>query len=127
MIAKAFPQRPLFGDYLVMLLALLLVAGLFQRYWHLPAATRLEVRQGSHVLAIYSLNQDRRIAVTGPLGVTQVEIHHGRARISASPCVNQYCVHQGWLSHQGEASLCLPNRVSIQLLGAEKLYDSLNY
>jgi len=121
------PVRPVFGDYVIFLLAILLVGWLFQRYWHLQPASRLEIRQGSHVLATYSLDQDRLIDVAGPLGLTQIQIQSGRARISASPCINQYCVHQGWLSHQGEASLCLPNRISIQLLGAERLYDSLNY
>ena len=49
-----------------------------------------------------------------------------------SACVRQptlmYTIFiQGWLSHAGQASFCLPNRVSIRLMGASPSYDSLNY
>ena len=75
----------------------------------------------------YSLSQDRSIAVPGPVGISQIIIHQGQARFSRSPCRKQYCVHQGWLSHAGQVDVCLPNQISLELLGGEKKYDSLNY
>ena len=48
-------------------------------------------------------------------------------RYTQSPCRNQYCVHQGWLSRAGQVAVCLPNQISLELLGGDKNYDSLNY
>lgn len=117
----------LLGDYLVVLLGLVLVVYLFKSLWHTEHAAKLQIRQGDKVFATFSLNQDRTIDVAGPLGNSRIVIQQGTARFLESPCSNQYCVHQGWLSHVGQAAICLPNRVSLELLGADKPYDSLNY
>ena len=127
MKASSAWSRPLGGDYLVIILALLLLAFLFSHYWSWQSASRLQIQQGGKLLATLTLDQQREVSVTGPLGVTVIQIEHGRARVKSSPCLNKYCVHQGWLSHAGQASFCLPNRVSIRLMGASPSYDSLNY
>ncbi len=119
--------RPLRGDYLLVAAALALVLWLFSHFWQRQAASTLEIRQGDHLFARLTLDQHQQISVPGPLGVSVIEIDYGRVRFIASPCSNQYCVHQGWLKHQLEASLCLPNQVSIRLLGDKPAYDSLNY
>ena len=67
------------------------------------------------------------LACQGPLGDSRVVIAHGKARFLSAPCSNQYCVHQGWLSKVGQVAVCLPNQVSLELLGGSKPYDSLNY
>ena len=51
----------------------------------------------------------------------------GRARVVADPGPRQYCVRQGWLVRPGEIAICAPNRVSIQIAGRTKAYDSLSY
>jgi hypothetical protein len=117
----------LLGDYLVVLLGLVLVVYLFKTLWHAEHAAKLQIRQGEQVFATLSLNQDRVVEITGPLGTSTIEIKQGKVRFVSSPCANQYCVHQGWLHRAGQAAICLPNRVSLELLGAQKFYDSLNY
>ena len=124
---SAYFKRLLPGDYLVVLLGLLLIVYLFKTLWHGEHAAKLEIRQGDQVFARLSLDQDRVIQVVGPLGTSKIEIKQGKVRFLSSPCSNQYCVHQGWLHHVGQAAICLPNRVSLELLGAKKAYDSLNY
>lgn len=123
---KSFP-RPLPGDWLVLVGGVVVVIALFATLWRPGHAARLQVRGEHGVLGTYSLAQDRTIEIPGPMGVSRVVIAQGRVRFSQSPCRNQYCVHQGWLHHAGEVAVCLPNRVSVELLGAEKPYDSLNY
>ena len=120
-------SKLLLGDYLVIALGLLLVVYLFKTLWHSEHAAKLQLRQGNQIVATLSLNQDRLMDVTGPLGVSKIEIKQGKVRFLSSPCANQYCVHQGWLHHAGQAAICLPNRVSLELLGTQKSYDSLNY
>lgn len=119
--------RPLLGDAFVLLLSAVFVMSLFKFYWHHEHAGKLQIRQGDKIYARYSLNQNRIIDIHGPLGNSRIVISNGKARFASSSCPNQYCVHQGWLKHAGQAAICLPNQVSLELLGGEKPYDSLNY
>lgn len=120
-------SKPLLGDVLVILFGLIFVSYLFKSLWHNEQAAKLQIRLGDKIYATYSLDQKRKIDIQGSLGVTRIVIANGKARFASSPCPNQYCVHQGWLSHKGQAAICLPNQVSLELLGAKKPFDSLNY
>lgn len=115
------------GDWLTILAGILLVALLFDQLWLTEPATKLRIRQGDKIYAEYSLDQKRSIEISGPLGSSRIDINQGKVRIEKSPCTNQYCVHQGWLQRAGQVAICLPNQVSIELLGSKKIYDSLNY
>lgn len=127
MSGRKFSPRPLPGDWLVIALASLAVTLSFVTLWRGEAAGKLQIRAGEQIFATLSLDQQRTLAVPGPLGVTTVVIDHGRVRVASDPGRHQYCVKQGWLSRAGQVAMCLPNQVSIELLGGEKTYDSLNY
>lgn len=115
------------GDWCILSAGIMLVALLFQQLWSHDEATRVQISQGDRIYGTYSLNQQRDIHVQGAMGSATVSIMHGKARFSQSPCHNQYCVHQGWLSYAGQAAVCLPNQISVELVGNTKHYDSLNY
>lgn len=123
---KSFPNpRP--GDWLVLAIGGAAVAVLFATLWQDEPAGKLRIRAGDQVFATLSLTQKRTLEVPGPLGISRIEIDNGRARVAADPGRHQYCVKQGWLTHAGQVAMCLPNQVSLELLGGEKAYDSLNY
>ncbi len=124
---KSLLIKPLLGDYLVMLAGVALVVLLFKTLWQHEAAAKIIIRQGDHIYATLSLIQERNLVVHGPIGDSHIVIHQGKVRFASSPCNSQYCVHQGWLSQAGQVAICLPNRVSVELIGATKNYDSLNY
>lgn len=115
------------GDVLVVLLACALVLMLFQRYWLLGPATKVKVLQAGKTLGIYSLQQEKTLTIHGVLGDSVVHIHQGRVRFTQSPCPNKYCIHQGWLQRTGQVAICLPNQISIELIGHHKSVDSLTY
>lgn len=115
------------GDGLIVLLGAVMVIGLFKMLWLGEAASKLQIRAGSEIFTTQSLNQQRTLEIPGPLGTTTVIIDHGRARVASDPGPRQYCVKQGWLTQAGEVAMCLPNQVSVELLGNSKPYDSLNY
>ena len=119
--------QPLIGDWLVMIGALLAIVFMFQQFWSTEHASKLTIRQGKQVIGTYDLNQTRELHIKGPLGESIISISNGQARFKQSPCTSQYCVHQGWLSHAGQVAICLPNQISLQLMGAKNTYDSLNY
>ena len=115
------------GDKLVILLGLLLLIYLFQTLWTNAQAAKVQIQVGDKVYATFSLNQAREVQVKGKLGEATISIANGKVRFAKSPCHSQYCVHQGWLTRAGQASICLPNQISLALIGEAKPYDSLNY
>lgn len=85
------------------------------------------VRAGGQIVRTASLAQAQTFSVAGPLGTTAIEIEPGRARVAADPSPRQLCVRQGWLTLAGEAALCLPNQVSVEIRGRTVAYDTLGY
>ena len=122
-----FNPKPLLGDWLVIIASLIMVVTMFQQFWGFEHASKLKIRQGNKIIGTFDLNQKRELHIHGPLGDTLIVIDQGKVRFKQSPCNNQYCIHQGWLSLAGQVAICLPNQISLQLIGAKKTYDSLNY
>lgn len=111
------------GDWLLAGAGLALVGGL----WSHQADSlegKVVIRLDGQVIETASLRLNRVIPVSGPLGVSRIEILSGRVRVAADPSPRQLCVHQGWIP-PGGAAVCLPNRVSVENAAAG--YDTLNY
>ena len=115
------------GDWLVVLLGGALVAGSVPLFWQGGLVDRAIVRQEGKVFAEVDLKAKRQLEVPGPLGTTVIAVEPGRARVVADPGPRQYCVKQGWLMRPGEIAICAPNRVSLQITGRTKVYDSISY
>ena len=115
------------GDYLVVLVSALLVGISIPVFWQGGLADRAIIRQEGTVFAEVDLRSKRQFAVSGPLGTTVIAVEPGRARVVSDPGPRQYCVRQGWLLRPGEIAICAPNRVSLQIAGRTKVYDSLSY
>ncbi len=98
-----------------------------QMLWSGAAADQVLIRSGGKVFKQVPLNRDADIQVPGALGNSLISIKNHQVRIAADPSPRQYCVRQGWLKNTGELAICLPNQVSVELLGGRKKYDSLNY
>lgn len=120
-------SKPLLGDWLIIVASLVGVVFLFQTLWVNTPASQLQIRQADKIIGTYDLNQTKELHIHGPLGDSHISIAQGKVRFKQSPCTNQYCVHQGWLKRAGQVAICLPNQVSLQLIGENKPYDSLNY
>ncbi|MFZ3087746.1 MAG: NusG domain II-containing protein [Methylotenera sp.] len=120
-------RHVLVGDWLTVIFSMVLIVFLFQTLWSHQHATKVQIRLGDKIYATYNLNLQREVHVHGPIGDAVIHISQGKARFAKSPCHNQYCVHQGWLTHTGQVAICLPNQISLELIGEEKPYDSLNY
>lgn len=106
---------------------MVLVVVLAIHFWLSPAGQKIMIKRGGEVFLTASLVRPFMVAVPGPLGITQVEVNNHRARVMSDPSPRQLCVRQGWISHEGEAAICLPNQVSVEIVGAVRRYDSLNY
>jgi len=115
------------GDWLVMLLGTLVVGGSIPLFWQGGMADRAIIRQEGRIFAEVDLRSRKQFTVSGPLGTTLIAIEPGRARVLSDPGPRQYCVKQGWLMRPGEIAICAPNRISVQIAGRTKVYDSISY
>lgn len=115
------------GDWLTLTLGAMLTIWLGANLWSSAKPQKALIRSGGQLFAEARLDQAQRIRVPGPLGESIIEIQAGRARVAADPSPRQLCVKQGWLLHVGDAALCLPNQLSVELAGETRRFDSLSY
>ena len=115
------------GDASVLLAGTGLVIALALYAWGGDRGETVIIRAAGKVVEATSLAQTRVVSVNGPLGSSRIEIEPGRARVARDPSPRQLCVKQGWLTQSGQAALCLPNQVSLEIRGRTVAYDTLGY
>lgn len=116
------------ADKLVVAFATLLVVYLYVVLWGgRGAGEDVEVLVNGRAVERVSLHRDQILTIHGAVGPSTIEVHAGRARFIASPCPGKQCVHSGWLHEAGEFAACLPNRISLHVLGAVPRYDTINF
>ena len=64
-----------------------------------------------------SLDQDQTTHVEGSLGLTEIEVKKGRARIVRSPCKNKVCIKSGYIRYAYRFTACIPSRVVVRIVG----------
>ncbi len=115
------------GDAVIALAGVALIAALSMNIYSGGAARVVRVTQGSHDPVDYPAREHRKFSVSGPLGETVIEIRDGRARVLQSPCLRKLCIRAGWLEDAGDVTVCVPNRVSVALLGSDPRFDAINF
>lgn len=117
-----------FGDMLIIMLC---AAGVGSAYWLTwqsdGAADAVVVRGADEPGRRLALDRERELTVRGPRGESRIAIRPGGVRFLSSPCPGKYCVHSGWLERAGEFTACLPNGVSLTLVGSGSGYDGIGY
>ena len=98
------------GDFYILLICLAAAGALFVPRWLAPPAGTAIVTSGE-IRHEFSLQEDLTREIHGVV----IEISGGRARVVSSPCRDQLCVKAGWIARPGEAAICLPQRVVLQM------------
>ena len=107
------------GDYLVIALVLFgaLVTIPLLRGTAEASGRWAIVRLDGQIVHQLSLAQDQELTVTGPAGETLIQVSQGRVRVLRSPGAQEICMRQGWIHKPGQALICLPNHVTIEIPG----------
>jgi hypothetical protein len=103
---------------LFLLLLLLSLSGILFVKEVLPGGRAVHIEVNGRPAYILPLDEDRTVAVEGPLGKTLIEIENQRVRVTDSPCRNKLCIQQGWVG--SGTIICLPNRVVITVGSQDK-------
>lgn len=116
------------ADGVVLLGALALLGALYAALWSAePVALEVEIWSQGERIETLPLAEDRELDITGALGVSHIEVKQAQVRFVSSPCSNKVCIRGGWLKHAGETLACLPNQVSVRILGRDRRYDAINF
>lgn len=115
-----WPSPPSAGDIVLVTVVLLAAAGLLvaRPGGGTPRTARVQV--GDEVVHRLPLQEDVRVEVSGPVGVSRVAVEEGRVRVLDSPCVQRICVRRGWLREVGDLAVCVPNRLVVRVEGEGK-------
>jgi len=114
-------------DKILIALCILFNAGLFCYFGSgMGQGSWVVIEVDQKRVARYSLSKDQITDVEGPLGITEVEIRDGKARILRSPCKLKVCIKSGYIQYADRISVCLPNRVVVRIEGnAERGLDAV--
>lgn len=118
-----------FDRKLVSVLALV-VLGSFLLPLSQGAGVQVVVSSDDNILFVAPLNQDQLVELSGPLGITRLQISAGAAQVLSSPCTQKICIGMGQVRHSGDLLACVPNRLVIRIegetAGSEVGYDLLS-
>lgn len=83
------------------------------------------IRDGEQNVYELPLSQNTTKTVTTDLGTNLIEIKDGRVHVEEADCPNQDCVHQGWIDAAGEQIVCLPHKLTVDIVdeSAKATYD----
>ena len=82
--------------------------------------TFVEVTQGGEVIGKYSLLSDGVYTLNG--GTNELTIEGGVAYMSYSDCPDHTCENTGKLRHVGQTIICLPNDLTVTVVGVADDY-----
>ncbi len=107
------------GDYILIALVLLgALATIPLLHKNAEASGRWAiVRVDGQIVHQLSLAKDQEVTVVGPAGETVIQVQGGRVRVLRSPGAQEICMRQGWIHKPGQALICLPNHVTIEIPG----------
>ena len=104
---------------LILIVSLLLVSfvcvGLMLFFRREGKSVRVEI--DGAVSAIYSLDRDGKYILNG--GTNILVIENGAAYIEDARCPDKTCEKKGKISYVGQSVVCLPNRVSVTVVGED--------
>lgn len=97
-------------------LALLLVGAAAWILWPASHQRTVEIRQDGRLLRVVdleSVQETEEMTVTYQGRTNVIRIEPGRIRMERADCLDQICVHMGYLKEGGPPIVCLPNRLSV--------------
>lgn len=113
----------------IILAAALIVIGITMSYilsFGQSTGSELIISCDGEKFGSYPLYENREIIIEQDDHLNKVTIKNGTVSMSFSDCHGQDCIHQGEISNSGEAVICLPNKVVLEITGGEAEYDTLS-
>ena len=85
--------------------------------------TEVVVTVDGEEYATYSLSEDREVVIETKKGRNVLTIKDGYADITDATCPDGLCERQRKINKSGETLVCLPNQVTVTVIGGEDGVD----
>lgn len=107
-----------FKDFMLLIAVLVVAfaAYLGVQFISYQDAERILISVDGNVFGVYSLHEAQEIRIND---TNLLIIKEGKADMIHADCPDQICVNQKEISKTGETIVCLPNKVIIEVKGAE--------
>jgi hypothetical protein len=113
-------MRATLGDKILIVCFVLINVYLFSKMGMGTAGDWVVIERNQQEVSRHRLSENRVIPVQGKLGITEVEIVNGKARIRHSPCKNKICIKAGDIQYADRLIACLPNRIVVRVIGEKQ-------
>lgn len=107
------------SSFLLLALAMLWITNLAKE-----EGSIVQVTVDGEVVGEYSLLRDGIYSLNG--GTNTLTIQNGEAYMSYSSCPDHVCENTGKIKHVGQTIICLPNRLTITIIG-EATDDAVDF
>ena len=116
------------ADWIAVMAAIVMLPMLYVHFWSSAEPARfVKLIHGKNDIEELSLATDRQVEFAGDMGISTLEIKHGKVRFIASPCRAKVCIHSGWIHNSGQILACLPNGILVELMGGPNEFDAINF
>ncbi|KGG81186.1 hypothetical protein Y919_02030 [Caloranaerobacter azorensis H53214] len=68
----------------------------------------------------------KTIDIRTQYGYNKIEIGDGKVRVIDADCPDKLDVKQGWISKSGEIIVCLPHKLTIEIVGENEADDEID-
>lgn len=112
-------MKPRTGDFAIAAIVLIVAVAI----WVHPLlgnereAQRVQIEHDGGIVRNILLGGETVLEVGG----CEVRVENGEVFVAKSDCPDRVCVNTGRISRAGEAIICVPNRVSIKIIGEGKV------
>lgn len=86
----------------------------------------VQIRVSGEVVATLPLSKNTTYEIQGMGGTNLLVIQEGEAWIEQASCPDGLCVKTGHIRQSGQSVICLPNRVVVEIVGADGHDDPTN-
>ncbi|MCB4791527.1 MAG: NusG domain II-containing protein [Elusimicrobia bacterium] len=86
------------------------------------------VKQNGSLYSEIQLARNGITEINGLKGAIKLEVLNGSIHVADSACPKGLCRHWGWINGPGEAIVCVPNKLTIEIKnGHEGRFDAVTY
>ena len=108
-------RKFLYDIILVLVFILVGISAFFVLKLSRAEGEAVRVQVDGETVAEYPLDKDGEYPING--GSNVLVVKDGEAYMKSADCPDRLCVKSGRISRAGEQIICLPNRVSVEVLG----------
>lgn len=105
-----------FADFALIVGLVLLAAVIFLIQSGGEKGTVVLIKRNGELLKSASISNDLTYDVDGLITVV---IENGNVRVERAVCEDKLCEHMGRISKSGESIVCLPNGITVEIVGEE--------